>query len=415
MLQRLIGWITGRRQLERLAAIDDKVGKFGRAQREELAAQRDRLEELMTAVSTRAATETVRAVLRRVEEVQVSFGHQDRVIADALERARLLDEQGIEDRRFARRLEQMTRSDRPIVVGPWTGEVGFELLYWIPFVRWVVSRYGLPPERLVIVSRGGAAGWYGGVAARAVDVFTLFSTAEFRARTSADESRKQRRVGAFDADVVRRVIDALGLDRPELLHPGMMYRLFMPFWKGLATMDRVDAYTAQMKLEPGDDPVLETLPPEYVAARFYFSDCFPDTSANRAFVTSTIETISRHTPVVLLNTPFSVDDHADVEAAGARVLTIDAHMPPERNLAVQGAVIARARAFVGTYGGYSYLAPFYGVNSLAFYSARTFKTHHLHVAQQVCERLAGGMLVPLDVSVLPLLRLAMAGPLVTAS
>ncbi len=36
-------------------------------------------------------------------------------------------------------------------------------------------------------------------------------------------------------------------------------------------------------------------------------------------------------------------------------------MTPERNLAVQTAVIARARAFVGTYGGYSYLAPFCGV------------------------------------------------------
>ena len=24
----------------------------------------------------------------------------------------------------------------PILVGPWLGEVGFELLYWIPFLRW---------------------------------------------------------------------------------------------------------------------------------------------------------------------------------------------------------------------------------------------------------------------------------------
>ncbi len=54
-----------------------------------------------------------------------------------------------------------------------------------------------------------------------------------------------------------------------------------------------------------------------------------------------------------------------------------------RNLAVQTAVIARARAFVGTYGGYSYLAPFCGVPSLAFYSEPTFKVHHLQVAQHV--------------------------------
>ena len=73
-------------------------------------------------------------------------------------------------------------------------------------------------------------------------------------------------------------------------------------------------------------------------------------------------------------------------------------MSPERNLAVQTAVIARARAFVGTYGGYSYLAPFCGVPSLAFYSERSFKVHHLHVAQQIFARLGGASLVPLDVA-----------------
>jgi hypothetical protein len=413
MWQRFTRWLSGRAQVERLAAIEEKVGRFGRAQREELAVQRDRLDELMSAVSARATTDSIRAVLRRLEDVQAAFGHQDRVIADALERARVLDEQGVEDRRFARRLEQMTRDDRPIVIGPWTGEVGFELLYWIPFVRWVVDRYGLPPERLTIVTRGGAARWYGMPAAREVDVFTLFSPEEFRVRTSADESRKQRRVGAFDADVVKRALGVLGIERAELLHPGMMYRLFMPFWKGTATSDRVDAYTVQSRLDAGDDPVLETLPADYVAARFYFSDCFPDTAANRAFVAATTDSISRQHPVVLLNTPFSVDDHLDAEAGSARVIRIGDRMSPERNLAVQGAVIARARAFVGTYGGYSYLAPFCGVSSLAFYSAPTFKVHHLHVAQRVVEQIGGGALVPLDVGVVPLLRLAVPTPLVT--
>jgi hypothetical protein len=96
------------------------------------------------------------------------------------------------------------------------------------------------------------------------------------------------------------------------------------------------------------------------------------------------------------------------------VLTITAHMSPERNLAVQTAVIARARAFVGTYGGYSYLAPFCGVSSLAFYSERSFKVHHLHVAQQIFSKLGGPSLVPLDVAVAPLVRLALSGGLVTA-
>ena len=78
----------------------------------------------------------------------------------------MLDEQGIGDRRFARRIEQMLRHDRPVIVGPWTGEVGFELIYWIPFVRWVVTHVrDCRASALVVVSRGGTAPWYGDVAA----------------------------------------------------------------------------------------------------------------------------------------------------------------------------------------------------------------------------------------------------------
>lgn len=40
-------------------------------------------------------------------------------------------------------------------------------------------------------------------------------------------------------------------------------------------------------------------------------------------------------------------------------------MTPGTNLEIQTTVITRARAFVGTYGGLSYLSPLYGVPALA--------------------------------------------------
>jgi len=348
---------------------------------------------------------------RRLENVERLLEHQDRIYSDALERAGILDDQAAGDRRFARRIEELLKSDRPILVGPWTGEVGFELIYWIPFVRWVARTYSIPAERLVVVSRGGTASWYGPIAARYVDAFDFFSPDEFRVATA--EARKQRRVGAFDATLVERVIETLALGRPGLLHPGLMYRLFMPFWKNVASAARVEQYAEYGRVEPIDDPVLRELPSDYVAARFYFSECFPDTPLNRAFVGSTIDSLSRHLPVVILNTPFTVDDHVDYQVGGTRGCAIDArHMTPARNLAVQSAVISRARAFVGTYGGYSYLAPLYGVHSLAFYSNRSFKPQHLQVAQEICARLGGAGLVPLDVAVLPAVRLALSNVLV---
>ena len=409
-LSHLVARLTGRWHLQRLATVEEKIVKFGRAQREELAAQREAIDRLVASLPTRASAAAVHELQRRMEDLQRSFAHQDRAFAEAFERARLLDEQGTDDRRFARRIGELLRHDRPIVVGPWTGEVGFELLYWVPFVRWVVNTYGIAPERLLVVSRGGVRSWYGELAARYADVFSYFSPEEFRVAT--EEAKKQRLVGKFDSVVLKRVLAAHHLDRADLLHPGMMYRLFMPFWREVAPMSRVEQYTAYGRIEVGDEPVLRDLPDEYIAARFYFSSCFPDTVVNRAHVESIVGTLSQQMPVVLLNTPFAVDDHRDMQAAGGRVVTIDpVHMSPERNLAVQTAVIAKARAFVGTYGGYSYLAPFCGVPALAFYSEPTFKAHHLHAAQHVFGHLGGAALVPLDVATLPLVRLALSSAL----
>jgi hypothetical protein len=180
----------------------------------------------------------------------------------------------------------------------------------------------------------------------------------------------------------------------------------MPFWRDVASMARVEKYSTYARITAEEDPVLRELPDEYVAARFYFSDCFPDTPANRAFAATVVNAMSRHAPVVVLHAPSAVDDHRDLDLAGDRTVTIPArHMVPERNLAVQTAVITRARAFVGTYGGYSYLAPLCGVPTFAFYSDRTFKTHHLHVAHRALEQLGTAALVPMHVSDFPLLRL----------
>jgi hypothetical protein len=82
-------------------------------------------------------------------------------------------------------------------------------------------------------------------------------------------------------------------------------------------------------------------------------------------------------------------------------------MTPERNLEVQSAVIARADAFVGSYGGLSYLAPLFGVPSVAMYSDRTFKSSHLDLANLVFEEAVPGTLFVLDVADCALLRRAL--------
>jgi len=91
-------------------------------------------------------------------------------------------------------------------------------------VRWAVHKYGIDPAKIVLLSRGGTASWYGIEGARYVDVFDHCSIDEFRSHTAA--SMKQRTLRLFDRTLIRRVVGSIG--GAGLLHPGIMYALFMP-------------------------------------------------------------------------------------------------------------------------------------------------------------------------------------------
>ena len=85
-------------------------------------------------------------------------------------------------------------------------------------------------------------------------------------------------------------------------------------------------------------------------------------------------------------------------------------MTPQTNLAVQTEVIRHAEAFVGTYGGFSYLAPLCGVNTVAFYShASGFRFDHLEVAKRVFASLRCGTFTEIDLRGLDALKLGLGG------
>src|SRR5688572_20462677 len=48
-----------------------------------------------------------------------------------------------------RELAALARGRGPIIAGPWLSEVGFEVLYWIPFLAWFEDRYRVDRERVV--------------------------------------------------------------------------------------------------------------------------------------------------------------------------------------------------------------------------------------------------------------------------
>jgi hypothetical protein len=103
---------------------------------------------------------------------------------------------------------------------------------------------------------------------------------------------------------------------------------------------------------------------------------------------------------VLLNTGLRFDDHTELAAAlrRGRLHSAEHLMTPATNLAVQTAIIRHAEAYVGTYGGFSYLAPMVGTDAVTFYShPGAFRFDHLEVAKRVFAALDAGGFCEVDV------------------
>jgi hypothetical protein len=328
------------------------------------------------------------------------------------------------DRAFA----AAARGDRPILVGPFLSEIGFEVLYWLPMLARYFERHAIAKERVVAMSRGGAGVWYADLTAGYVDVFDHLTPAKLketqRRRVERAGTQKQFAVSELDErllDLARRDT-GVGADA-AVLHPSLMYNAFTYVWADNAVTyhgaERAGHHGARRRLlhrplprpPANDDPALD-LPAEYVAVKAYFSDCFPDNEDNRQFIARLVARLTEAHPVVLLSTGIDLDDHRDFTRAAEEggVWTVEHVMTPRNNLEVQTRAIAGAKALVTTYGGFSYLGPFLGVPSIAFYSVENFVPAHLDVMRRAVTDLrnqgAGAGFMVVDVRDYPLVELA---------
>ena len=299
----------------------------------------------------------------------------------------------------------------PIVIGPWLSEVGYEVLYWVPFVRWVQSQYRIPADRLVVVTRGGAASWYSDITANAVEVFDLMSPEEYatsNAQRSAEDrgTLKQFGVSPMDQRIVADAQRSIGVSRTRVLHPSLLYRLFHQFWLGHRPPAFLDKRTRYRRIG-APDVTVPALPAKFVAVKFYTAASLPPTDSVRRALQSIVLGLAERTPVVMLDTGFALDDHEVYSFARAsRVHSVRDALRPRDNLAVQTAIISRAASFVGTCGALAWLAPMLGVDTTAVLADARFLHGHLQVARRVYQVMGGGRFSPLDISALDQLGLS---------
>ena len=303
-----------------------------------------------------------------------------------------------------RALRSIANSSAPIIVGPWLSEVGYEALYWVPFLRWFTRQYDVDPDRVIALSRGGVASWYAGIASRYVEQFDLFTPEEFAARNEArqrDGDQKQLAVLGFDDEIVRRARARAGILTSTLCHPSTMFRLLRQFWLGNDSLQSVLDYTEYARVNTIAAVDLPRLPDTFVAVKFYTGRALLDTPEHRERLRHLVERISHRYPVVALNTNLSLDEHADyVFKDVPGLITLDGWLTPQNNLAVQTEVIRRATRFVGTCGSLAWLAPMLGTDTLAVYADDHFLTPHLYAARHAYNTMDAARFTPLDLAVL---------------
>lgn len=300
----------------------------------------------------------------------------------------------------SRRTVRRTRGRR-LLVGPWLAEVGFELLYWIPFARSLILRAGVSPDRVLVLSRGGVDAWYGDAFGGYLDLYDLFDSDELhlrqRERILASGGQKHTALTDLDRDAIARARRHLGEDL-AVLHPSLMFRRFRPVWMRRRTTSAVirEAAPAPIRALPRPDG----LPARFAALKLYSSDCLPLDADAAQRLTAELPRLTGGLPLVVLSAGAQVDDHVELVSPEGPPGQIDLSV----NLRRQTAVIQHAEKLVCTYGGFAYLGALTGVPTVGLYECANFNVLHLDVLSHAVEQLPPGRaagLSLLDIDHLP--------------
>jgi hypothetical protein len=300
-------------------------------------------------------------------------------------------------------IAQLAQGRAPIIVGPWLAEVGYEVLYWIPFLRWFQDAYGIPRDRVVVVSRGGMESAYAGIAGRYVDLFDLTTPQELAARNQQRRAnaegggQKQSALSTLDDELVAAVRSRLAIGDAGVCHPSLMFKLFREVWHGNLPMDLLWRRTRyETTSRPSTSSPLP-VPKDFIAVKLYAGPALSMSEATRAALRQLVARAAAIAPVVLLDVDLGIDEHRDLELDDLPgVTSARSLMDARTNLGVQLALVSHSRFFLSACGGLAWLAPFLGVPTVAVYDNDQLLAPHLLVARQAGARTGAAEFTPLD-------------------
>jgi hypothetical protein len=263
-------------------------------------------------------------------------------------------------------LQELQQGTAPVFVGPWADSRANELLYWIPFVRWATTTYGLAQERLIVISRGDVSAWYGGLGRRYLDADSLFSATELehwarRTVPQSEQNVKQAVMYPFDREVIERAAKAFDLEDYQVLHPHWLFRVVGRL-RAAGLADRLQDVLHHRPFD-ADRARVDGLPKSFVAVSLAPTPALPATESNTQLLESAVRQIAGKRDVVIVD--------ADVPASCADLARVRALEPAARaSITSTTRALAQARTLVGGFGDTTILAAFCGTPAVAYHSER---------------------------------------------
>lgn len=273
---------------------------------------------------------------------------------------------------FRDHIAELVASGRPIVAGPWLGGATFELLAWIPILRWLVQTHRGAADRLVVVSRGGTDAWYQGVnAVRHVDVLDLISYPRELVLLDCLESESEGQPKSLEPSALERELCAaarqlLVLGEAVVLSPSALFQTYHRERK-LDALGRFTKMGEYIQLAaPADHVPAGLAPGGYVVVGLAFDDTLVETSETLSAIADLVRRIADGQTVVVLGSEECLQALHD--GAPGDVIRATDVLDGRDTAARVSSLVANAAAVVANVGSLSALGVLHGTTTVAIHS-----------------------------------------------
>ena len=266
-------------------------------------------------------------------------------------------------------------SAKMVIFGPWLGEVGPELQYWIPFIRQLKKDF-FRHKKTVVISRGAVQSWYGDFADNYLELFNHLTLEQYRELREKVVKTTGLEKQLYESSAEKQIIKSICLKKefPDayIIYPSMMWQVVWPWSEGKISLENLVSQLTFEKIKPdvniGRFVDELGLPEKFAVMKFYASSLFPKNKANSLFIRNLLAKLVKRSAVVVLNNK-SVDNHPVFDiSAGKRITILERNFPVESNLGIQTEIIRRSSCFYGTNGGFNVIPALVGRPAVAFFS-----------------------------------------------